>query len=284
MFEFQDRLALITGASRGIGERLAFACAEKGMRLLLTARSETALEGIADRLRANKVEVHAVAVDIAQGSSREKLIQVAEDLGGVHLLVNNAGVEQHAMYETVGVSEIEYVLNVNLLAPMHLARLALIGMQRRRSGHILNMASLSGLFGLAHSEAYTAAKHGLVGFTRSLRASAQEEQTGLSASVVCSGFVDDVGMYVRMQQEYGAKASNFYPAVHSRDVVKAALRAVERDLPDALVTVGPIRFGLALNTLAPRFGEFVARETGSNKVAVKVARGRLSRGPGQPPR
>lgn len=280
MIELHGGLALITGASRGIGSKLAQAFADQGMRLLLTARSNDDLQAIAVRLRERNVEVHTLAADITDRRAREQLIEYAEQrLGGLQLLVNNAGVEQVAKYETVAAEDLEYVINVNLIAPMHLARLALGGMKQRRSGHILNMASMAGMFGVAHGETYTATKHGLVGFTRSLRASAQEENTGVSASVVCPGFVDDVGLYAAMRKEHGATASALFPAVHSKDVVKAALRAVREDLPDVLVTVGPLRMGLALNTLAPRLGELVGRRIGSNKVFTEVANGRSSRAP-----
>ncbi len=216
MIELQGGLALITGASRGIGEKLAHAFAERGMRLLLTARSATDLEAVAARLRAKQVDVHTVAMDVTDRRAREELVQLAEtQLGGVRLLVNNAGVEKIGKYEALTEDDVEHIVNVNLLAPMHLTRLVLVGMQGRRSGHVLNMASMAGLFGAAHAETYTATKHGLVGFTRSLRASAFEDNTGVSASVVCPGFVDDVGMYNLMRKNHGAKTSSLFHQVLS---------------------------------------------------------------------
>lgn len=277
MIELQGGLALITGASRGIGEKLAHAFAERGMRLLLTARSATDLEAVAARLRAKQVDVHTLAMDVTDRRAREDLVQLAEtQLGGVRLLVNNAGVEKIGKYETLTEEDVEHIVNVNLLAPMHLTRLVLVGMQERRSGHVLNMASMAGLFGAAHAETYTATKHGLVGFTRSLRASAFEDNTGVSASVVCPGFVDDVGMYNLMRKNHGAKTSSLFPAVQSRDVVKAALRAVLQDLPDVLVSMGPMRLGLAVHSLAPRLGELVGRQIGANKAFSEVANRRRS--------
>jgi short-subunit dehydrogenase len=272
MIELNGGLALITGASRGLGEKLAYALANKGMRLLLTARSDQDLETVATRLRAKNTEVHTIAADISDRAQREALVRFAEaELGGLRLLVNNAGIERIAKYETVTTDDVEQVLNVNLFAPMHLTRLALVGMQRRGSGHILNMASMAGMFGVAHGETYSATKHGLVGFTRALRASAREENTGVSASVVCPSFVTDVGLYHELQRRHGAETTSLFPPVHSRDVVNAALKAIENDLPDVLVTVGPIRLGLAVNSLSPRLGEFVGRQIGSNKVFSQVA-------------
>lgn len=271
MIALRGNLALITGASRGLGVELAQAFASEGMRLLLTARSDAGLDTVAQPLRARGTEVHTIAGDVTESAVRTALVQRAEELGGLSLLVNNAGIEQVAKYETVSDDDLERMLQVNLLAPMALTRLALVGMQRRRSGHILNIASMAGLAGVAHGETYTTTKHGLIGFTRSLRASAQREHTGVSASVVCPGFVADTGMYSDWKQQHGARASTLFRAVSSRDVVAAALRAVKQDLPDVLVAPGPMRLALAVATLVPRLGESVGHAIGSHDVFSHIA-------------
>lgn len=271
MIPLSGNLALITGASRGIGAELAKAFANEGMRLLLTARSETGLDAVAAPLRAGGATVDTFAGDITDAGVRAALVQRAEALGGLTLLVNNAGIEQVAKYETVSDTDLERMLQVNLFAPMALTRLALVGMQRRHSGHILNIASMAGLAGVAHGETYTTTKHGLIGFTRSLRASAQRERTGVSASVVCPGFVAETGMYSDWKQRHGARASSLFRAVSSRDVVAAALRAVKQDLPDVLVAPGPMRLALAVATLAPRLGETVGHAMGTHDVFSQVA-------------
>lgn len=177
MKDLRGSLALITGASRGIGVELSKVFAGQGMRLLLTARSQAGLDDVAGSLRTRGAEVHTLAGDITDADVRRRLIETAEnDLGGLALLVNNAGIEAVAPFETTSDADIDRALQVNLLAPMALTRLALPGMQRRRRGHVLNVASMAGLAGVAHGETYTTTKHGLIGFTRSLRASAQLER------------------------------------------------------------------------------------------------------------
>jgi len=265
---------LITGSSRGIGAELAKAFADQGMRLLLTARSDAGLEQVAEPLRARGIEVHTLAGDIALSQTRQALVERAEgELGGITLLVNNAGIEMVTRFENVTDEELERMLQVNLLAPMALTRLALPHMQRRRRGHILNVASMAGLAGVAHGETYATTKHGLVGFTRSLRATAQRERTGVSASVLCPGFVAETGMYTKWRKD-GAKTSNLFRAISANDVVAAALRAIANDLPDVLVASGPMRMALAMATLAPRIGETVGHAMGAHDVFSHVARSR----------
>lgn len=275
MIELQGGLVVITGASRGIGVELAKAFSAQGMRLLLTARSAGHLDEVAHELRSRGTDVHTLSGDITESGVREALIHMAETkLGGLRLLVNNAGAELVTKFESVTDEELERSLNVNLLAPMALTRLALIGMQQRKCGHILNIASMAGLAGVAHGETYTTAKHGLVGFTRSLRASAQKERTGVSASVVCPGFVSETGLYSDWKQKHGARASALFRAISAKDVVDGALRAVKYDLPDVLVAPGPMRLALAMATLAPRLGESMGHAMGTHDVFTHVARKR----------
>lgn len=273
--ELRGNLALVTGASRGVGAELAKALASEGMRLLLCARTEAGLEQVSTALRSGGAEVHTHAGDITRAETRRALIDKAEgELGGLALLVNNAGIEMVAKFETVCDEDLERMLQVNLFAPMALTRLALPAMQRRRRGHILNVASMAGLAGVAHGEAYATTKHGLIGFTRSLRASAQREHTGISASVICPGFIADTGMYSDWKTQHGANASTLFRAVSSSDVVAAALRAIKLDLPDVLVAPGPMRLALAMATLAPRLGESVGHAMGTHDVFSRVASSR----------
>ena len=271
----RGRLALLTGASRGIGSELAKAFAAEGMRLLITARSESGLEGVASSLRASGAEVHTLAGDITDAATRRALVTKAEsELGGLSLLVNNAGIEMVGKFESVTDEDLDRMLQVNLFAPMALTRLALPAMQQRKWGHVLNVASMAGLAGVAHGETYTTTKHGLIGFTRSLRASAQRERSGVSASVICPGFIADTGMYSEWKNRHDARASSLFRAISARDVVSAALRAVKHDLPDVLVAPGPMRLALAMATLAPRLGETVGHVMGAHDVFAQVAKRR----------
>lgn len=274
MRELAGRIGCVTGASRGIGERIARELAKERMRLLIVARSEAPLAALAVQLRKDGAEVHVCVADVGAAAGREAIAAAGEALGGVDLLVNNAGIETIAPLPTLSDEALTEVLRVNLEAPILLTRRLLPGMIERRRGHVVNVASLAGLAGSADGESYCAGKHGLVGFTRALRASARTHGWGLSASVVCPGYVRDVGMYARFQQEAGAQAPALLGTSSPEAVARAVVAAVKRDLADVVVNPGPMRPALALGLLLPRVGEWVAEKLGGNDVFAATGRAR----------
>ena len=272
MRELEGRLALITGASRGLGAALAEGLGAAGMRLLLAARSGDQLEAVAEGLRAKGVEVRVALCDVADLGALQALAEIGEgELGGVDLLVNNAGIESMGSYEQLELESIARMCDVNLRAPMWLTRAVLPGMLARGRGHVLNVASLAGLAATAYGEPYAATKHGVVGFTRSLRATARARGWPVSASALCPGYVEEIGMYADMERDYGAKAKGAIGTVTPGRVVAAALRGIRKDLPDIIVAPGPMRGMLALNMLMPRFGEWASNKLGAHRVFEKVA-------------
>lgn len=165
------QVALVTGASRGLGVEIARHLAARGLDLILAARSEAALGAVADELAAagaGKVEI--VAVDVSHGASLAALAQAAMN---VDVLVNNAGVEGAAAYNERTSVEIADTIAVNLTGPMLLSRALLPGMLARGRGHIVNIASVAGLIAVPFNEPYSATKFAMVGFTRSLRLTAK---------------------------------------------------------------------------------------------------------------
>lgn len=274
MQELSGRLALITGASRGLGERFAHALAGEGMRLLLAARSLDALERVATAVRKEGGEVAVMRCDVTNADDRAALLAKGDELGGVDLLVNNAGIEAMAAYDRLEPAAIEQMIAVNVTAPMLLTHAILPGMRERGRGHVLNVASLAGLAATAFGVPYAATKHAMVGFTKSLRAEARVIGSPVSASALCPGYVDDVGMYADMERATGAKASGAIGTVSPERVVAAAIRGVRKDLPDIVVAPGPMRPMLALNMVAPRFGEWAANKLGAHKVFEHAAKAR----------
>ena len=278
MRELQGKVAIITGASRGIGVHIAQALADQGMHLALAARSADALDAACTAIEARGGTAIAIRTDVADGDARRHLVDEAvRQLGPVDLLVNNAGIEAAAAYEHITDAEIQRFLDVNLHAPMHLSRLVLPGMLERDRGHIVNIASIAGLGPTAFGEAYAATKHGLVGFTKSLRASLKVSGSGVSASSICPGYIRDVGMYHQMQQDGAEPAGILLGTSPPEAVAKAVLAALRRDLPDVVVNPGMPRLMFALLLLFPRFGEWMALRTGSFDV-FKTAAGARGRG------
>lgn len=204
MKDMRGMTAVVTGASRGIGVHIARALAEQGVNLSLAARSKPELEVVRTEMAALGVKAIATKCDVTNADDRARLIGRSEaELGTIDLLINNAGIETVSHFETADEDEIMRTIDVNLVAAIALTRALLPGMLERKRGHVVNIASGAGKVGMPYAVAYATSKHGLVGFTNSLRCEYHKQPVGFS--VVCPGFVTDTGMYWRWE-EAGVKA------------------------------------------------------------------------------
>ena len=181
MRELAKRVVIITGASRGIGRYIAEALAAQGCHLVLAARDEAALQEVALGLQSDHgVEVATIRTDVSDRAQLDQLFEASKErFGAVDILVNNAGLERSEIFSDNDPDQTEMDLRVNVHAPIYLTRLALPEMLERNRCHVVNIASLAGLGGNPHGEAYVATKHALVGFTRALRASLKEGGGGM---------------------------------------------------------------------------------------------------------
>ncbi|MBL8633248.1 MAG: SDR family NAD(P)-dependent oxidoreductase [Myxococcales bacterium] len=274
MKPLKGRVAIVTGASRGIGVPIAMALARRGIRLTLAARSAELLQQTAASIRASTgAHVLAVPTDVTQPEAQDQLIAATlAEFGSIDVLINNAGIVQPAAYEGLALDELEQHLAVNLAAPMALARRVLPHLLAQNRGHIVNIASLGGLLGIAWGESYGATKHGLVGFTRSLRMSCKVSATQVSASVVCPGFIDEVGMYADTALPHGHRAPFVLGTSSPEAVAAAVIRAIERDEPEVIVSSRPVRALLMLGALSPRLLERLCIKLGLHSVFERTAR------------
>lgn len=259
MHDVKDKTAIVTGASRGIGTCIARALAQEHMKLVLAARSAPELEEVAHRLRQEGHRVLAVPTDVTEPPALEALVEAARrEFGAIDVLVNNAGGETLDAYHRLAWEEVYNTLRVNLTAPMHLTHLVLPGMLAQGRGHIVNISSLAARNAVAfqEQETYCTSKAGLWGFTVALRASYRG--SGVSASVICPGFVKGVGMFQRMQDASGGKTP-FYGASRAEKVASAVVRAIKQNLPEVIVNPVPVRPFLALEDLFPGLIERVIR-------------------------
>jgi len=240
--------------------------AAEGVHLTLVARDRQALEALAKEI--SGVETRVITADLSDPAAAKAIAE--EATGPVDLLVNNAGVETFSHFERFPPEEISRAVAVNLTAPMLLTREFLPGMLERNRGYIVNMSSLAGVVGSAYTEVYNATKHGLVGFTRGLRASLSNSNVG--ATVLCPGFVSDAGMYINMQAETGSFAPKTVGTVTPTAVAEAMIRAIRQDDPEVLIAAGPpLRPLLAMQMLSPRFAEWMSKKLGANDVMAPVA-------------
>ncbi len=279
MRQLSGKTALLTGASRGIGSFLVRALADLGMDLALTARSAQGLEAAAGEAKARGVRTVSVPADLGDRGAIDEVVGRAEsELGPVSLLVNNAGLEQGASYADATPNEIEGILDVNLRAPMLLARRVLPGMLEQGAGHICNIASLGGLVGTPYNESYAASKHGLVGFARGLRMTAQSEKWPVEVTVVCMGFVGGAGMHEDAMAEGGRPAPVLLGTTPVERVVPAVLRAIRDNRAESIVNPLPVKPLLAISSIAPRFADWYARTCGAVALFKQHAQNRRSRG------
>ena len=261
METLSGRAALITGASRGLGRFMARALAEEGMSLALAARSEAGLREAAEELRELDARAVVVPCDLTDRGEPERVARRARTaLDGVDVLVNNAGITETTSFHGREPAAIARALELNLLAPMLLARHLLPGMVERGRGHVVNVSSLAGKPGPPYEAVYGGTKAGLVGFTQSLRR--EYHGTGVGASVICPGFVSGAGMYADAVRETGVEAPRKLGTSSPEEVATAVVRAIRDDTPEVIVNPMPVRPLRALTEASPRLGEWIGRRLG----------------------
>jgi 3-oxoacyl-[acyl-carrier protein] reductase len=189
MRSLDEKVALVTGAGRGIGKAVALSLAQLGCRVVLAARTSVEIEKVKLDIQSNKGVALAVAADLTRDEDIDKLVRESErEFGGVDILINNAGWGKRASVVRAKIEDWDQTLRVNLRAPMLLAQKILPAMIEKGEGAIINIGSVSGKSGEADGAAYSASKFGLIGFTQSLYEEVREH--GIKVAVILPGFVD----------------------------------------------------------------------------------------------
>jgi len=189
-------VALITGTSSGMGLHAAVELARRGLHVVATMRDAGRAGALREAAAAAGVELDVRALDVVDHAAAARLVaEVEAELGGIHVLVNNAGQGSVATAEQLTMRQIQDQLDVNYLAPVNLAKLVLPGMRERGSGRILTVTSVGGTVGQPFADAYCGAKFAVEGFMQSLAVVA--ERFGVRVSViepaaVSSSFVGNV--------------------------------------------------------------------------------------------
>jgi 3-oxoacyl-[acyl-carrier protein] reductase len=189
MQSFDGKVALVTGAGRGIGKALALSLAQLGCRVVLAARTSGELEKVKLDIQNDKGLAIAVPTDLTRDEDIDTLVRESErQFGAVDFLINNAGWGKRASVVRAKIADWDQTLRVNLRAPMLLAQKLLPAMIAKGEGAVINIGSVSGKSGEANGAAYSASKFGLIGFTQSLYEEVREH--GVKVSVILPGFVD----------------------------------------------------------------------------------------------
>jgi 3-oxoacyl-[acyl-carrier protein] reductase len=184
--ETTHNLALVTGASRGIGAAIADELANNGFFVVGTATSEPGAAAISERLAGNGL---GRVLDVADAAAIDALVASVEaEFGAIRVLVNNAGITRDQLLLRMKDDDFTAVINTNLASVFRLSKAVLKRMLRERQGRIISIASVIGLTGNAGQANYAAAKAGIIGFTKSL--AREVGSRGITANVVAPGFID----------------------------------------------------------------------------------------------
>ncbi len=185
----EGKVAIVTGAGRGIGRAISLMLAESSCRLVLTARTVAQLDEVKEVILALGGEAIAVPADLTRDEDIAVVVNDCQKAWGtVDFLVNNAGWGKRAAVVQAKAEDWDQTLRLNLRAPMMLSRLVLPMMIAKNGGAIINIGSVSGKTGEANAAAYAASKFGLIGFTQSLYEEVREY--GIKVAVILPGFVD----------------------------------------------------------------------------------------------
>jgi short-subunit dehydrogenase len=257
--DLRGRTVLLTGATGGIGHAIARALRGKGAELILTGRRTDVLEPLAAETGAR-----SLAADLADRGAVDALVA---DAGEVDVLVANAALPASGNVLGFSVDEIDRALDVNLRAPMVLARALGERMAGRGEGHIVFISSLSGKTGQAGSGIYSATKFGLRGFAQGLRGDLRTRGVGVSA--VFPGFIRDAGMFA----DSGTKLPAFVGTSTPEDVASAVVRAIEANRFEVDVAPAGVRMMTKFAGLAPGVSAAMARRMGSDRLAEQMEAG-----------
>jgi short-subunit dehydrogenase len=257
MAQLKNRIVLVTGASRGIGPFIAEAAGKHGATLALTARSADGLEATAHRLRELGAEVMVAPADLCESSQREELVQgVLSTFGRIDVLINNAGLETEGAYAELPWRSVSENVEVNLLAPMALTHLVLPGMLERRTGHIVNIASIAAKSGAPYAATYSGTKAALAEWTRALRL--ELRHSGVRFSTIFPGYVREAGMFAK----FHVKAPFLVGTCSPAQVAEAVVEAIETGRLEAIVNAMPLRYAFILSEVSPAFGDWLMRASG----------------------
>lgn len=182
-------IALVTGASRGIGRAIAEQLARNGATVVGTATSEAGAQGITEWLAAGNYKGRGVVLNVADaGSTESALKDIEAKEGALTILVNNAGITRDNLLLRMKQEEWDDIMNTNLASVFRLSKAVLRGMMKARRGRIINIASVVGVMGNAGQTNYAAAKAGIIGFSKSL--AREVGSRGITVNVVAPGFID----------------------------------------------------------------------------------------------
>lgn len=186
---YTDKVALVSGAGRGIGREIALELAKAGCTVICVSRNESSCGSVAEEIRACGGEAESFAFDVSDsGQVKEKCAEILKKYGAVDILVNNAGITRDNLLMRMSDEEWNAVISTNLSSCFYLSRNLVRAMMGKRWGRIINISSVSGIAGNAGQANYSAAKAGIIGFTKTL--ARELAARNITANAVAPGFIE----------------------------------------------------------------------------------------------
>jgi len=205
----QGKVALVTGASRGIGKAIALELGARGAIVIGTATSEPGALAISEYLKVAGISGRGVVLDVAEQASVDSVVaDINGNEGPPTILVNNAGITRDNLLLRMSADEWNQIINTNLSSLYRTCKACLRGMMKARSGRIINISSVVGIMGNAGQTNYAAAKAGIIGFSKSL--AREVGSRGITVNTVAPGFIE-TDMTREMSEEQRASLSAQIP-------------------------------------------------------------------------
>ncbi len=265
-----NRIAAVTGAARGIGRALALELAERGCQVAVCDVDEQGLAETAERVAECGVEVDRQVVDVSEREAVHRWAErVADELGDVHLVFNNAGVSASASVDNLSYEDLEWVMGINFRGVVHGTKAFLPQIRRAGAGRIVNISSVFGLVASPTQSAYNASKFAVRGFTESLRAELAMEEAPIGATCVHPGGVDtdivrdsrigDTGVAGRSREEIVEEFEDELARTSPKRAAEIIVDGVRREKGRILVGLDAKLLDVVQRLFAGRYPEPMAR-------------------------
>jgi len=188
-FDLNDKIAIVTGASQGIGETIAVEMAKSGANVFCLARNKNALDSTINKIISNGDKASAYSCDISDNEQFNNIVtDIFKEYGSIDILVNNAGITNDTLLMRMSDDQWDSVLNINLKGSFTCTRSVIKYMMKKKSGRIINITSIVGLTGNAGQANYAASKAGLIGMTKSI--AKEVASRGITANCVAPGWIE----------------------------------------------------------------------------------------------
>ena len=188
-FSLNNKIAIVTGASQGIGKIIAFELAKSGAHVVCISRNKKAIESIVDKITINGGQASSFSCDISDSDTFSEIItEIIKENNRIDILVNNAGITKDSLLMRMSIEQWDDVINTNLKGAFHCTKAVLRYMMKNKFGRIINITSIVGLTGNAGQANYAASKAGLIGMTKSI--AKEVASRGITANCIAPGWIE----------------------------------------------------------------------------------------------